>query len=309
MADDNDVCVSSLMRRLKSNFVKKKQVSLEFSEKDASVYDVCCQILRSIEDPDAERVDVPHQTAVSGKPMPLQNTDEIQVQRLERQLMQARHEFNEICVRETEKSFNEHKIHKARIMEWKKKRYAEIDQKEEKWKLVADRMAAMNEKKALMTRSKIEEEWQKLIDCLPSGIQRDMLKNYDVPIRDRAELCGGLDVRDSMFSRMRHQEKEDENAKDVHWKLRHTASEVAREFRARVDMSYDASLRAIAENVVRRAKREIGKAFAYFRTVHAGIKKQQKAILATPRPDILKSVEREFASQKSKQLNRLGALM
>ena len=308
-----EVNVSDVMRRLKEKFDAKKKVRQEFRAKNMSIYEICMHILNRIEDPSIPRMDVPTQRLPDSRVPPVfYEADEIQVMRLETKIMRAKMAFDDVCVQKTTDAANNFSIHAKKTNEWKIRRYAEIQEKERKWKLVADNMAELNEKKAIITRRQIEAEWQALLDCLPEGIQKELLKNYDMPIKDRAELCGGL-ASDSMFSRLRHQDEEDDHAKGVHWKLRHTAEEVANEFRQRVDISFRASMRTVAQNVVRQAKEEIGKASIQFHTIRSGIRRQIDVIAGSVKEDRRKYIRSaagvEFERKTVENINNLAKLI
>ena len=307
-----EVNVSDVMRRLKQNFNDKKKIRKDFNPKNHSIYEVCMHILNRIVDPSLPSMEIPKQKIPDTKIAPyLDRSDELQLQKLEKSRIRARIAFDEVCVGKTENAFFMYQRHAKKTNEWKIKRYAEIQEKEKRWKLVADHMAELNERRAHISRQQIEEEWQNLLDCLPEGIQKDILKNYDMPISDRAELCGGV-ASDSMFSRLRRQDEKDDHDKDVHWKLRHTAEEVANEFRQRVDVSYSASIRTVARNVVKKAKEEISRASVQFNTINAGLRRQMDVISsgvsAQKKEEIMQAAQYDFEREITKQMNRLAEL-
>ena len=304
--------VSDVMRRLREGFEEKKKVRQKFRDTNHSVYEICMHILKRIVDPKLDRIDIPKQRVPDHiVPKLFDRSNVIQMQRLERNRIKAKTAFDDVCINYTEQAWHTFKRHEKRINEWRAKRYAEIDRKEKSWNLVADNMASVNEKRARVSREKVEQEWQNLIDCLPDGVQKDLLRNFDMPITDRAELCGGL-ATDSMFSRLRRQEEMDDHNKGVHWKLRHTVEEVAREFRERVDVSFDASIQTVGKNVVSEAKEEIGKALVQFSTINAGLKKQMdvisKNMSSEEKQDVRDAVAEEFRRRNVENMNRLADL-
>ena len=313
---DAELNISDVMKRLKKTHSEKKKVRPEYLQGgiEHSIHDVCLHILERIMKPDTPKMILPKQKIPDLPTIPrtFESAEAHQLHRLEGQRFAALEAFHEVCVTSTEKAFQTYSQHQKKTNEWRVRRFADIEKKEKKWKEVADRMAEVQEKRMSVTREKVEQEWQSLIDCLPDGVQKQLLRQYDMPISDRAELCGGADT-DSIFSRMRRQEQQDLANRDVHWRLRNTAEEVAMEFRSRVEASFSASLKAVGKNVVETAKKEIAHASVRLRTIDAGLRTQMDVIASTISAEgarrVHDAVKEAHEKKKIEHLNRLAVIL
>jgi len=132
-----------------------------------------------------------------------------------------------------------------------------------------------------------------------------------MPMEDRAEMCGAT-IGDSIFSRFRRQEDEDKQNKNVHWKLRNTAKEVAEEFRHRVDVSFSAAMDTVAKNIVKKAKDKITRASVQYRSIDRGLRGQGSAIESGLDKAVVKNVKQSaangFRRQQVDLMNRLAEL-